>query len=159
MSEYFATKYDSAAHEVIAILSDYNEGYGKEMTGDVDSPVGFIALVILDERCDLDFSDHTNYPVGDYAGEVARIYGVTAADVMGNHLVTTNTFGAVTVETFATAEEAQAEYDCRAAHYDAWEDVESHLCSAADDCPEDGTCEGPEGIYVCPVIGHGYHNV
>jgi hypothetical protein len=120
--DYFATKYDSAAAEVIAILSDYTEGFGKTQDGDVDSPTGFFALVILDESCDLAFADHTNYPLGDYAGEVARTYGVTADDVMGAHVVTTNSHGFVWVQTFATAEEAQAHYAELEAAYSAWLD-------------------------------------
>lgn len=144
MSTYHATKYDSAAAEVIAILSDVNEGFGKDQTGDTDSPVGFIAWVVLDESCDLDFSDATNYPAGDYAGEIAREYGVTSADVMGAHLVTTNSQGFVSVETFPTAAAAQDEYTCRAARYAVWDDEER---------------DEEDTIYVCPVAGHGYHEV
>lgn len=142
--DYFATKYDSAAHEVIAILSSVSEGYGKDETGDTESPVGFIALVHLDDTCDLDFEDHTNYPRGDYAGEVAREYGVTEADVTGSHIVTHHSSGAVFVETFETAQAAADEYQCRAERYAAWSD---------EDHDEDW-----DGVYVCGVTGHGYHN-
>jgi hypothetical protein len=142
---YFPTKYDSAAHEVISILSSVNEGYGKDETGDVDSPTGFFALVILDDTCDLDFRDHTNYPVGDVAGEVARTYGVWAEDVKGAHIVTYDSQGFVSVETFETEGEAREEYDCRADQYAEWSD---------EDRDDDW-----DGVYMCRVTGHGYHNV
>jgi hypothetical protein len=121
--DYFATKYDSAAAEVISILSDYSEGYGTAQSGDVEAPTGFFALVILDDSTDLDFADTTgSYPVGDYAGEVARTYGVTADDVRGAHVVTTNSQGFVSVQTFDTADEAQAHYAELEAAYSAWLD-------------------------------------
>lgn len=142
---YHGTKYSSPAAEVIAILSSVSEGYGAEETGDCESPAGFIALVILDETCDLAFDDFTNYPRGDYAGEVARTYGVSATDVMGAHIVTTGSQGFVTVETFDTADIAREQYACRAAWFAEWDD---------EDRDEDG-----DGIYVCPVIGHGYHTL
>jgi hypothetical protein len=141
---YHATKYDSAAAEVIAVLSSVSEGFGAEETGDSDAPMGYLALVILDETHDLAFDDRTNYPLGDEAGEVARTYGVTAEDVMGAHIVTTNSQGFVSVETFDSADLARDEYACRAAWFDAWDNVDRD-----DDW---------DGIYVCPVIGHGYHN-
>lgn len=123
--EYFATKYDSAACEVIAILSDVSEGYGRAATGNSEAPDGYFSLVVLDDTCDLDFTDtSTNYPRGDMAGEVARAYGVTAADVTGAHIVTWNSQGMVSVETFESAEEAQAEYDVREARYADWDDAE-----------------------------------
>ena len=146
---YFATKYDSAADEVIAILSDVNEGYGKESTGDVESPVGYISLVILDDTCDLDVQDTTGaYPRGDLAGETAREYGVTAEDIRGNFIVVGNSQGFIGVERFDTAEAAQAEFDCREARYAAWSEQE-----------EDDPLHEGDGVYVCPVIGHGYHSV
>jgi hypothetical protein len=145
-ASYFATKYDSAAHEVISHLSSVTEGYGKEETGDSESPTGYFALVILDDTCDLDFADtSTNYPRGDYVGEVAREYGVTADDVKGAHIVTTNEQGFVSVETFETEDEAREEYDCRAARFEEWDD---------DDRGDDW-----DGVYMCPVNGHGYHRM
>lgn len=160
MNDYFPTKYDSARDEVIAVLSSVSEGYGADETGDTESPVGFVSLVILNDRpepcghpghgpdthaCDLDFSDTTGaYPRGDYAGELARTYGVTADDVRGSHIVTHDSQGFVSVETFDTEQEARDEYDCRAARYAAW----------SDDDREDG-----DDIYICPVIGHGYHTL
>ena len=144
-SQYHATKYDSAAHEVIAILSSVSEGFGTMETGDVESPTGWFALVILDDTCDLDFSDtSTNYPLGDYAGEVARTYGVTAADVIGAHIVSEDDRGFVSVETFDSADAARAEFACREARFNFW---------------ADGADESPDGVYVCPVIGHGYHTL
>jgi hypothetical protein len=125
--DYFATKYDSAAAEVISILSDYSEGFGKAQDGDVEAPTGFFALVILDDTCDLAFDDHTNYPLGDYAGEVARTYGVTADDVMGAHIVTTNSQGFVSVQTFATTDEAHAHYAELEAAYSTWLDSDEEV--------------------------------
>lgn len=61
IAPYFATKYDSAAHEVIAILADHAEGYGQGFGGNIDAPTGYFELVILDESHDADFHDHTNY--------------------------------------------------------------------------------------------------
>lgn len=140
---YHPTKYDSAAHEVIDGLSDPAEGYGLASTGDTDCPTGYVALVNLDETCDLDFTDHTNYPPGDPVGETARTYGVSAADVMGVHLITTNSDGFVSVETFPNVEAATEEYRCREGRYAEWDDETSD--------------EGD--VYVCPVVGHGYHTV
>lgn len=108
MTAYHATKYGSARDEVVAVLADMNEGFGREAFGDVESPVGYVQFVRLDESCDLDFSDHTNYQPGDHAGEVAREYGVTAADVHGIHVVTTNSQGFVTVTSFLIADEETA---------------------------------------------------
>lgn len=141
---YFATKYDSAAAEVIAILSSVSEGYGKDETGDAEAPTGYFALVLLDDSCDLDFSDYTNYPLGDEAGELAREYGVTADDVKGSHIVTTNSQGFVSVETFDSAQQARDEYDCRACRYGVWSD---------EDRAED------DDVYICSVTGHGYHTL
>jgi len=142
---YSSHKFGDARTELIDTLSSVSEGYGSDSTGDSESPVGNIALVFLDDSCDLDFTDHTNYPRGDYAGELARTYGVTAADVTGSHIVTHDAQGFVAVETFDTAELAQSEYDCRAARYAEWSD---------EDRDDDG-----DGVYVCPVMGHGYHTL
>jgi hypothetical protein len=117
---YFATKYDSAAHEVIAVLADYAEGFGSGFGGDVDCPTGYFQRVTLDESCDLDFTDYTNYRSGDYAGELARTYGVTAKDVMGHHIVTTNDQGFVSVTTYDTAEEADAALAALEAAWSEW---------------------------------------
>ena len=145
MSEYFATKYDSAAHEVIAILADISEGYGKEATGDVESPTGYVQLVHLDDTCDLDVQDTTGaYPLGDYAGEVARAYGVTADDIKGSWLVTSNSQGFVSCERFDTAEATTDAYRCAEARYDVWADEDR---------------DEEDDIMVCPVIGHGYHHI
>lgn len=124
MSDYFATKYDSAACEVIAILASVGEGYGSAESGDVESPAGFFAAVTLDSYCDLDFADHTNYPLGDDAGETARKYGVTAEDVTGHHLVITNDQGFVSVLTYDTREERDAAYAAQDAVYAAWLDTD-----------------------------------
>ena len=146
MDKYFATRYDSARDEVVALLSDEGEGYGRRdgMTGDVDSPTGSIQLVHLDATCDLDFADHTNYPPGDEVGELARTYGVTADDVTGSHIVTYNAQGFVYVDTFDTREQAQERFDCLAGRYAEWSDR-----------GEDDESE----VYVCPGDSHGYHEV
>jgi hypothetical protein len=101
MSTYFATKYDSAREEIIAVLADSTEGFGTDSIGEVDAPTGFVQTVTLDESCDLDFSDHTNYPAGDYAGEIARTYRVIGSDVLGHHIVQHNDQGFVRVITFS----------------------------------------------------------
>lgn len=118
---YFATKYDSAAHEVIAILADHAEGYGQDFGGNVDAPTGYFELVILDESHDVDFHDHTNYPPGDYAGEVARRHGVQAGDVMGNWLVLTNAQGFVSVIGHPTPDAARAAFAQLEAQWIDWE--------------------------------------
>lgn len=148
MGNYFATKYDSAAAEVIALLSDESEGYGRrdDSSGDAEAPTGYFSLVVLDSSCDLDFSDTTGaYPVGDRVGETAREYGVTADDVRGVHIVTTNSQGLVAVESFDSEPAARVEFDCRAARYAEWSDEDRD--------------EGSDGVYVCPVAGHGYHTL
>lgn len=144
MPTYHATKYDSASAEVIACLADYNEGFGKARSGESDAPTGYFELVILDATCDLDFSDHTNYPTGDYVGELARMHGVTDSDVIGAYIVTTNSQGFVSVETFESAELAETEYACRDARYGVWSDEDR---------------DEEDDVYVCPVIGHGYHTL
>lgn len=119
MSTYHATKYDSARDEVVAILADANEGFGTEHFGDVEAPCGYVQTVGLDDSHDLDFSDHTNYPVGDQAGEVARTYGVTADDVKGLHIVVTNSQGFVDVESYALEDEEAFEARVQA-YRDSW---------------------------------------
>lgn len=122
MTTYHATKYSSARDEVIALLSDPMEGFGSEYFGNVDAPTGYVQVVRLTDDCDLDFTDHTNYPVGDEVGEIARTYGVTKADVLGYHVVQTNSSGFVNVESEASAEALETALVALRAQYDAWED-------------------------------------
>jgi hypothetical protein len=145
MSDYFATKYDSARDEVIALLADETEGYGMrdDTSGDVDAPTGWFALVTIPADVDLASSD--DYPVGYDVAELAATYGVTAADVIGSHIVTHDSQGFVSVETFETEEAAREEFNCLAAQFAEWDDEERD---------EDG-----DGVYVCPVAGHGYHSL
>lgn len=141
MPEYFATKYDSATHEVIAHLVDEIEGFGRrdDSTGDVNAPTGWFALVTVPDEYDVTVD--TDEPVAELVTE----YGVTAGDVRGSFIVTHNSQGFVSVETFDDEATARAEYDCRAARYAEWDD---------EDRDEDG-----DGVYVCPVAGHGYHTL
>jgi hypothetical protein len=147
MSEYHATKYDSARDEVIALLSDELEGYGMrdDTSGDSESPTGFFALVVIPA----DGIDPVNVTGDDYArftaDAVANEYGVTPAEVAGVHIVTHNSQGFVSVETFGSEAEAREEFDCRAGRYAEWSD---------EDRDEDS-----DGVYVCPVAGHGYHSL
>lgn len=104
---YFATKYSSAAHEVIAILADNAEGFGEGFGGSVDEPTGFFELVILDDPTVLDFAA---YPPDDHAGEVARAHGVQAGDVLGNWLVITDDQGFVSVIGHPTPDAARAAF-------------------------------------------------
>jgi len=143
---YHPTRFDSARDEVVGILSSASEGYGTAESGDVEAPTGFFALVLLDQSCDLDVQDTTGaYPIGDEAGEVARTYGVTAEDIKGSWIVTTNSQGFYDVVRFNTAGEAREAFDCAEARYAEWND---------EDRDEDS-----DGVYVCPVIGHGYHSL
>jgi hypothetical protein len=131
MKQYRATKYDSAAHEVVAILSDWSEGFGTGRTGEVDAPTGYVALVHLDDTSDLAFDDHTNYPVGDHAGETAREYGVTADDVRGSWLVTHNSQGFVSCERFDSREDAERAFAEIEAAYAEWSDDDMTALPAA----------------------------
>lgn len=145
MVEYRATKYDSARDEVIALLSDELEGYGMrdDMSGDAEAPTGFFALVTI--PADVSFP---SAPLDGYAynaDTVANEYGVTPAEVAGVHIVTHNSQGFVSVESFGSEAEAREEFDCRAGRYAEWSD---------EDRDEDG-----DGVYVCPVAGHGYHSL
>ena len=125
MSKYFATGYDSAADEVIALLSDESEGYGAASTGEVDSPTGRVQLVHLDDTMDLDFADTTGaYPLGDDVGEAAREYGVTAEDVIGSYIVTYIDQGFVYVERFETRDLATERYEALGDEYSAWLDAD-----------------------------------
>ena len=108
MAKYFASKYDSARDEVIAHLSDTAEGFGYESMGESDAPTGFVSLVRLDESCTIDFSGT------DHVDSLAREHGVTAEDVYGHHIVTHNSQGFVSVQTFPFTELGR-------------EDFESHL--------------------------------
>lgn len=147
--KYFATRYDSARDEVIALLADESEGYGSGRTGNVDAPMGSIDLVHLDETCELDFANESAFPAGDEVGDLAREYGVTAADVLGSFIVTYNDQGCVSVEWFETRELANERFQCLEGAYDVW--------SARED--DDTERETGWETYVCPVIGHGYHEV
>jgi hypothetical protein len=142
MSEYRATKYDSARDEVIALLSDELEGYGMrdDTSGDVDAPTGWFALVTIPD--DVELSMPTP---GDWVAELADTYDVMPAEVAGLHIVTHNSQGFVSVETFETEQEARDTFDCRAARYAEWDD---------EDRDEDS-----DSTYVCPVTGHGYHTL
>jgi hypothetical protein len=139
---YFATKYDSARDEVIALLSDEAEGYGMrdDTSGDTDSPTGYFALVTIPSNVSFD-----PFPGGDPADEVATEYGVTANDVRGTHIVTHNSQGFVSVETFDSEDAAREEFDCRAARFAEWDNEDR--------------AEDSDGVYVCPVAGHGYHTL
>lgn len=145
--QYHATKYDSARDEVIAYLADEMEGFGQrdDTGGDSEAPTGYFQLVVLDDTCDLDVQDaSTNYPPGDLVGETARTYGVTAEDVRGVHIVTTNSQGFVSVETFDTEQQGRDALACLVARYAAYDDEDRD--------PDD------DGVFVCPVAGHGYHS-
>ena len=141
-SHYFATKYDSARDEVIALLADEAEGYGQrdDSTGDVEAPTGYFALVTIPD--DVTFTVRV---LAYDADSVANEYGVTPADVIGSHIVTHDSQGFVYVETFADEATARDEYTCRAARFAEWDD---------EDRDEDS-----DGVYVCPVQGHGYHSL
>ena len=141
---YFATKHNSARDEVIALLSEGYEGYGEAASGTTEAPTGAMNLVVLDEECDLDFNDHTNYPLGDEVGELARTYNIATDDVRGAHIVTWNDYGFVSVETFADALTARNEFACRAGRFEAWDDENR---------------DSEDTIYICPVAGHGYHEI
>ena len=118
MADYFPTKYDSAADEIIAALSDEAEGYGTrdDTTGEVDAPTGYVSLVIIPADVDLT----ADYMGGDMIARLAADYGVTAADVAGVHIVTTNDQGFVSVVTFDTEDEARAAFDQLSAEYAEW---------------------------------------
>jgi hypothetical protein len=142
---YFATKYDSARDEVIALLSDETEGYGMrdDTSGDTDSPTGYFALVTI--PADVTFPSGAFDAYSYSADTVANEYGVTPAEVAGIHIVTHNSQGFVSVETFDSEDAAREEFDCRAARFAEWAD---------EDRDEDS-----DGVYVCPVAGHGYHTL
>jgi hypothetical protein len=142
---YHATKYDSARDEVIALLSDEAEGYGMrdDTYGDVTDYGTYGALVTI--PADVTFPSGAFDAYSYSADTVANEYGVTPADVTGSHIVTHNSQGFVSVETFDTEDEARAEYECRAARYAEWDD---------EDRDEDS-----DGVYVCPIQGHGYHTL
>ena len=122
MGDYFPTKYDSAAAEVIAGLASVSEGYGREETGDVESPAGYVQRVTLDHSCDLDWQHNGggNYPAGDPVGDTAREYGVTPDDVIGHHVVVTNEQGFVMVQTYHTADAADIVFRHAEERYAAW---------------------------------------
>ena len=152
VSDYFATKYDSAADEVIALLADEMQlGNRDSQTGDVDAPTGWFALVHIPADVDLHESD-------DEVAKLASEYGVTVSDVAGSHIVTHNSQGFVYVETFESVQAADDEYACRAGRYAEWSE-HNDTCGTVDSwssCSPDG-CDW-DGIYVCPVTGHGYHS-
>lgn len=159
MPTYFATKYDSAAAEVIALLSDETEGYGMrdDTTGNVDAPTGFFALVTI--PADVSFPSAPFDAYAYSADTVANEYGVTPTDVIGSHIVTHNSQGFVSVETFDSEQEARDEFDCRAARFAEWDEHEDTcLTDCADDSGEWNGCDW-DGVYVCPVTGHGYHSL
>lgn len=131
---YFPTKYDSARDEIIGQTAFESD----DSTGDVESPVGYIALVSLLGRIEDLGGD-------DYAIELATTYGVEPAEWFGHHIVTTTDQGFVYVESFDSESLAREEYDCRAARYAEWADEERD--------------EDSGDVYVCPVQGHGYHTL
>jgi hypothetical protein len=146
---YHATKYDSARDEVIALLADELEGYGQrdDATGDVDAPTGWFALVTIPADVCLTGPAMSGLGIDAIVSNLANEYGVAPADVAGTHIVTHNSQGFVSVETFDSEEEARAAFECRADHYAEW---------SSDEYGEDGN-DGR--IYVCKVQGHGYHSL
>lgn len=147
---YHATKYDSAAHEVIALLADETEGYGmrEDSSGDVDSPTGWFALVTI--PADVTFPSAPFDAYSYSADTVANEYGVTPADVIGTHIVFHDSHGFVTVATYLSEAAARETFDCLSAQYDVWSEDEWN--------DGDPLTDG-DGGYVCPVPGHGYHSV
>lgn len=136
VSAYFSGKYESAAAEVIAVLSvdcDY--------TGESDAPGGYVSRITI--------TADDGWSTDELVADVVRDYGVTAQDVIGHHIVTGTSSGAVYVESYATGAEADDVYRCAEGRYAAW--------LGDDDDDVDADREGD--VYVCPVIGHGYHNV
>lgn len=114
-------------------------GYGTrdDSFGDVEAPTGYVSLVTI--PASVSFVSEDDW---DVASQTARIYGVTPADVIGTYLVTWNSQGFVSVETFTDEASARDEFRCRQGRYEAWADEDN------DDW---------DGVYVCPVTGHGYH--
>jgi FAD/FMN-containing dehydrogenase len=132
---YHATKYDSARDEVIALLADEAEGYGMrdDTYGDVTDYGTYGALVTIPADVTFPSAPFDAYSYG--ADTVANEYGVTPADVAGTHIVTHNSQGFVSVETFDSEQEARAEYDQRADAYAEWDDDTAIGC---------GFCESGE---------------
>lgn len=143
---YFSGKYDSAAHEVIALLADETE----DSSGDVDAPTGYFALVVIPA----DAIDPANATPDDYAtysaNSVAHEYGVRPEDVAGVHIVFHDSQGFVSVATYADETKAREDFDCLRHQYDVWSEDEWN--------DGDPLTDG-DGGYICPVIGHGYHSV
>jgi hypothetical protein len=129
MTEYHATKYDSARDEVIALLADEAEGYGMrdDSSGEADAPTGYFALVTIPAGVELVQTDlaaayHVTPQEVDAISDLAVTYGVTPAEVIGSHIVTHNSQGFVSVETFDSEELARAEFDRLAGEYAEWAD-------------------------------------
>lgn len=118
MAEYFATKYDSARDEVIALLADELEGFGRrdDTSGEVEAPTGWFALVTIPDDVDLT----ADYLGGDYLEELTNTYGVRPADVAGVHIVTENSQGFVDVTSFDSEAEAREVFDALCAEYSEW---------------------------------------
>jgi hypothetical protein len=143
---YFATKYDSARDEVIALLADEIEGYGQrdDTSGDVDAPTGWFALVVIPDGI------HFTPALDDFysADHIATEYGVTPEEVAGVHIVSHNSQGFVSVETYADEQTARRDFDCAAHRYNVW---------SQDEWNDGDPLTDGDGTYVCPVEGHGYH--
>lgn len=130
---YFATKYDSARDEIIGQMAFEPNAW----TGDVEAPCGYVALVVLAGTAEEIASD-------DYAQELATTYDVSAAEIAGAWLVKSDDRGFVYVKSFDSEKDAREAFECTDARYAVWADEERD---------EDDT------TYVCPVQGHGYHEL
>lgn len=131
---YFATKYDSARDEIVGQFAFEPD----ESSGDVEAPTGFFALVLLAGTAD-------ELTHEDYARELAETYGVEPSEWAGSWIVTSTDQGFVYVEQFETEAAAREQFECLSGRYSFWVDEERD--------------EDSDGVYVCPVQGHGYHQL
>jgi hypothetical protein len=149
---YFATKYDSARDEVIALLADATEGYGRtdDTSGDVDAPTGWFALVVIPDDVCLAGPAMSSIGLDAEIAKLAGTFGVTPADVAGVHIVQHDSQGFVHVETYAEEVTARRDFDCASHRYNVWSE---------DDWNDGDPLTDEDGWFDCPVKGHGRHHV
>jgi hypothetical protein len=149
---YFATKYGSARDEVIALLADETEGYGQrgDTSGDVDAPTGWFALVVIPDDVCLAGPAMSSIGLDAEIAELAGTFGVTPEEIVGVHIVQHSSQGFVSVTTYEDEATARADFNCASHRYNVWSEDEWN--------DGDPLADG-DGVYVCPVEGHGYHTV
>lgn len=120
MSDYFATKYDSARGEALHQLAS---DWMMQWDGDIESPVRSWCALDVD-------TDDVTFPfiqVGQGVRDMLFTYGVQLRSLVGHWLLSDNEQGFCYVEGFDTADERDARVAELEQAYGEWADSDGEL--------------------------------